>query len=118
MLVIPLHAVEHRLWLTQQTIIGASHKSARGLSIPTRPARAAGQMARMWERLAQEAAAPMTSPRPTEAQQPVVQQQQQVQPKDKGGGIIKSPRGRDRQTTEDEFAGAKESGPPKGGPLS
>jgi hypothetical protein len=76
------------------------------------------EMARMWERLAQEAAAPMTSPRPTEAQQPVVQQQQQVQPKDKGGGIIKSPRGRDRQTTEDEFAGAKESGPPKGGPLS
>src|SRR5215831_7944750 len=72
------------------------------------------EMARMWARLAQEAAAPMTPPRPAEAQQPAVQQQQQVQPE----GIIKSPRGRDRQTTEDEFAGAKESGPPKGGPLS
>jgi len=38
----------------------------------------------MWEHLAQEAAAPMTSPRPTEAQQPAVQQQQQVQPEEKG----------------------------------
>jgi hypothetical protein len=38
----------------------------------------------MWERLAHEAAAPMTSPRPTEAQQPAVQQQQQVQPEEKG----------------------------------
>jgi hypothetical protein len=42
------------------------------------------EMARMWERLAQEAAAPMTSPRPTEAQRPAVQQQQQVQPEKKG----------------------------------
>jgi hypothetical protein len=38
----------------------------------------------MWERLAQETAATMTSPRPTEAQQPAVQQQQQVQPEGKG----------------------------------
>jgi hypothetical protein len=38
----------------------------------------------MWERLAHEAAAPMTSPRPTEAQQPAIQQQQQAQPEEKG----------------------------------
>jgi hypothetical protein len=38
----------------------------------------------MWERLAQEDAGAMSSPRPTEAQQPTVQQQQQVQPEEKG----------------------------------
>jgi hypothetical protein len=43
------------------------------------------EMARVWERLAQEAAAPRTSPRPTEAQRPAFQQQQQqVQPEKKG----------------------------------
>ena len=54
------------------------------------------EMARMWERLAHEAAAPMTSPRPTEAQQPAVQQQQQIQPKNDG--------------TKQEQAGCESSG--------
>jgi hypothetical protein len=49
MLVIPLHAVEHRRWPTQQTSIGASHKSARGLHIPIHPAVAAGDLSLRWQ---------------------------------------------------------------------
>src|SRR5262245_49827417 len=78
-----LHAVERCSWLTQQTIIGASHKSVRGLRIPTHRGVEAEHLSLRWQGCGSVCRRKLPSQGPCLARPkhsgPPVRQQQQVQ---------------------------------------